>query len=920
MVTQKRDHATRGYNGKKGNAMKLVRLAMIAAAVMLVGASAWPAFGAGMLVPKDTDLPPLAVKYLRVDATIDNQAATTRVTQEFLNSTDRQLECTYIFPLPKGAAIREFAMYIGGVRQVGELVEKEKARQVFEEIVRRAKDPGLLEYIDATLLRMRVFPVPAKGTQKIEIEYTEVLPAEGGLCEYVFPLKAGEKASRTLDDFTVAVKIKSTAGIASVYSPTHEVGISRKSDHEVVTGMEQKAAVLDRDFHLIYGLSDKDFGLSLMTYRPDASKPGMFMILLAPKTEMDASRNVPRDVAFVVDTSGSMAGEKIQQVRKALEFCLGKLDAKDRFAIIQFSTSTDTLSGGWLSASEENLKKARTFTEKLEAAGGTNIGEALDKALALPQEEGRLTTILFLTDGRPTVGTTDQDTLTKAVKDHNKQSLRVFTFGVGDDVNTHLLDKIAGDTGGLPEYVRQGDTIDLKVVRLFSKMSHPVLTDLGIEMPGIKIVDMYPKQPPDLFRGGQVVLIGSYEGDGHSAIRLKGRTGKKAEEFVYEGTFPKETSDRGFIGPLYAQRKIGYLLDQIRLHGEEKELKDEVVRLSLAYGIETPYTSYLVLENKDQYKQYGITRREDEMKAKTPGVVAGAGEKAAERVQAEFDKSINSNTSGLTINNGGALASGATKISGGTLTLSSTGATAINNGIVRRFTENPIPSTDGSDPSLEVLGVGGGGARSGAPAGPKSATTPPPATKPDTTITLGAGSGHIGGHEGLGTSHGAVDALTDTETSTITLTKVAGVHASADELKKENTGKAGVDIAEQVKSLREASNAKDLQGALAVQVKGKQRFLNFRGVWVDERFQGTEKLLKIKWGSEAYFRLAREKPELREAFTLGQRLIVVTAKGQAVAVDADEGAETMTDDVFKALFVDAATEPPAKTAEEKPTK
>ncbi len=434
--------------------MKLAQWSLAVAAVVLVGAAAWPALGAGILVPTDQSLPPLAVKFLRVDTTIDNQVATTHVTQEFQNSTDRPLECTYIFPLPKGAAIREFAMYINGTRMVGELVEKEKARQVFEEIVRRAKDPGLLEYMDSTLLRLKIFPVPAKGTQKVELEYSELIPAEGGLAEYVFPLKMGEKASKTLDDFTVAVKIKSSAGITSVYSPTHEVGVSKKSDHEAVAGMEAKGATLDRDFHLFYTLSDKDFGLSLMTYRPDAAKPGMFMILLSPKTDLDESRSVPRDVVFVLDTSGSMAGEKITQVKKALDFCLGKLETKDRFAIVQFSTSTETLADGWLAASEENVKKARVFTDKLEAAGGTNIGEALDKVFDLPQDEGRLTTVLFLTDGRPTVGTTDPDALVKAVKDHNKRGLRVFTFGVGDNVNTHLLDRIAAETGGLPEYVR----------------------------------------------------------------------------------------------------------------------------------------------------------------------------------------------------------------------------------------------------------------------------------------------------------------------------------------------------------------------------------------------------------------------------------------------------------------------------------
>jgi len=211
--------------------------AAAAAALVLALGAAGRAGAAGLLVPRDEAVPPLAVKYLRVDATIDNQAATTRVVQEFQNSTKSDLECTYIFPLPKGAAVRDFAMYIGGKRMKGELVERDKARQVYEEIVRRTRDPGLLEYMDGNLLRMRIFPVPANGTQKVELEYTELLPLDGGLAEYVFPLRVGEKASRTLEDFTVAVRIRSGVPIKSVYSPSHEVGVSRPNDREAVAGM-----------------------------------------------------------------------------------------------------------------------------------------------------------------------------------------------------------------------------------------------------------------------------------------------------------------------------------------------------------------------------------------------------------------------------------------------------------------------------------------------------------------------------------------------------------------------------------------------------------------------------------------------------------------------------------------------------------
>jgi len=787
-----------------------------AASLLLVLAAAVEMRGAGLLVPEDKSLPPLAVKYLRVDVRVENQAAVTHVVQEFQNSTNSNLECTYIFPLPKGAAVSDFAMYVGGKRTKGELVEKEKARQIYEEIVRRTRDPALLEYMDGSLLRMRIFPVPAKGTQKVEVEYAEIVPMDGGLAEYVFPLRTGDKASQTLEDFTVAVRVKSETPLKSVYSPTHEVGVSRPNDYEAVAGVEMKAAVLDRDFQLFWTVDKKDFGLSLMTYRPDPKQAGLFLVLLSPKSEVNADERVPRDVAFVLDTSGSMKGGKIEQAQKALKFCIGELRKDDRFAIVQFSTAAQAFETGWTRADNDAKKKACAWVDGFKAAGGTNVGEALERVFALPMEKNRPATILFVTDGRPTVNVTDPEALSKLVKENNKGNLRIFTFGVGDDVNTHLLDRMSDETGGLPEYVRGGEAIDGKVTRLFAKMSHPVLTDLAIEIPGVKVTEMYPKQLPDLFRGSQAVLVGSYEGAGDSVIRLRGRVGDKKEEFVYEGTFPEKCTDRSFIGPIWAHRKIGYLLDQIRLHGKDKELKDEVIRLSVAYGIETPYTSYLVLENAEQYKQYGLAvggappvagvPATSPRPALKPAADSAWREKATKRVETEFSS----------------------------VGRSSSGASAAP-------TETPT-----------AAGVGGG---------------PPYAS---------------GG-------------------------SVAGFRAGEEDLKKADTGAKAVDIAQNIQRLRQAENfGRDMRGVQNVQQRGNRQVANYRGVWVDDQFQGTEKVTKVRWGSSAYFRLARERPDLREIFSLGQRAVIVTARNQAVLVDTDEGVEELDDAQMKALFTDLA--------------
>ena len=844
--------------------MKLTRLLSAAIIVTAMGGLTGHALAAGLLVPTDQSLPPLAVKYLRVDTTIDNQVATTHVVQEFQNSTSSNLECTYIFPLPKSAAIRDFAMYIGGKRMKGELLEKDKARQVYEEIVRRSKDPGLLEYMDSNLLRLRIFPVPARGTQKVEIEYSQLIGLDDGLAEYVFPLRVGDKASKTLEDFTVAVRIKSATPIKNVYSPTHDVGVSRPSDREAVAGMETKSAVLDRDFQLFYTVSEKDFGLSLMTYRPDPEQPGMFLMLISPKSEITNDRRVPRDVAFVVDTSGSMKGEKIEQVKKALKFCLDKLDPKDRFAIVQFSTMAQTLDKSWTEAKGENLQKARAWIDQLEANGGTNISEALQRTFALGVEEGRLATVLFLTDGRPTVDLCDTDALVKFVKDSNKRNLRIFTFGVGDDVNTHLLDRMSDDAGGITEYVRPGEAIDGKVTRLFSKMSYPVLTDLALEVPGVQIAEMYPSKLPDLFRGSQVVVVGSYKGAGDSAIRLRGRIGKKQEELVYEGTFPKKTAERTFIAPLFANRKVGYLLDQIRLHGENKEVRDEVVRLSLAYGIETPYTSYLVLENEQQYKQFGINRSGWDPAQVVMGISGGP-------------------------SGGGASGTGGRGFGATTTTAPMAPATtAPSAAMAGERMKRAAERIDGA--------FGYGPKDNGAPQADES--------KAD---SLSGAMPHRAGARPARDNNGPESPA---KPAAQPPAAVYGVRAEAEDLRKADVGKTAVEIAQQIQRLRGAENAgKGTKGITTVQQRGGRTFANYRGVWVDQRFEGTERLTKIKWGSEAFFRLVREGPGLKEILSLGQRIVVVTSRGQAIAVDADEGAEQLTDAQMKELFADAPAKP-----------
>ena len=563
----------------------------------------------GVLLPEDKQLPPLGVKSHRVSVQVRDGVATTKLTEVFFNSTDRRLEATYVFPIPAEAALTDFAMYINGKRQGGEIVEAERARQIYEDIVRRMRDPGLLEYLGSRLLKMRVFPIEPKSTQKIEVSYAYALPFDNGVYRYTFPLRTGEKASRVLEDSTFSVEISNKQPIVNIYSPTHRVGISRKGEHSAVVGFEEEGAMLDKDFVLYFTVGSKDFGLNLLTYRVEG-RDGYFALMLAPRVELEEEKVMPKDVCFLVDVSGSMQQEnRIGSAKEAVQFCLRSLGENDRFALVPFSTAVEVFGDGLMAANKENVGKAIGYVDKLEARGGTALCGALVKGLEMAPEGDRPYIVVLITDGKPTIGTVEPDEIVAEVKEANKRNVRVFSFGIAESLDVPLLDRVTEITKGYSEYVAPGREIETEISSFFRKVSHPVLANLTLDFGAVKVRDMYPQELPDLFRGSRVLAYGRYTAGGHVAVKLTGVVKGSMKEFAYDADFPEVAADNDFIPHLWAQRKIAYLLDEIRLHGENPELKEEVIRLSKEYGIATPYTSYLVLEDEDAYVRHGIVSR-----------------------------------------------------------------------------------------------------------------------------------------------------------------------------------------------------------------------------------------------------------------------------------------------------------------------
>ncbi len=567
-----------------------------------------PALADGIIIPEPPifcrDCPPppddprevpyLTVENHRVNVTIENQVATTRVDQVFRNDSQWSLEGTYIFPLPENAAINDFAMWINGERVEGQLYTKEEARRIYDNIVRRRLDPALLEYVGRDLFQASIFPIDSGDSRRVEIEYSQILPVDNGLVEYVYPLSTERFSNKPLESVAVTVDIQSNDPIKAVYSPSHPVSIERDGRYRARAGWEDFDVKPSTDFSLYYTISTDEVGVNLLSFK-ERNEDGFFVLLVAPN--VDAEQVVEKDVILVLDTSGSMEGEKMEQARDALRFVLDHLNEGDRFNVITFSTGVRAFSNR--TESLTSLPEAHRFIDNLRPEGSTDINRALLEAIDSADRQ-RPTIVIFLTDGLPTSGVVETPLILNNIDQSASSNLRIFPFGVGDDVDTVLLDSLAQQQRGTSAYVRPGGRVDEQVSAFYAKVSTPVLADISLDVTGVRMEDTYPFPLPDLFAGTQLILTGRYREGGPATITLNGEINGDQRTFRFDDlTFASErqsSQNTEFIPRLWATRKVGYLLNQIRLHGENRETIDQIVNLSIRYGIITPYTSFLVEE------------------------------------------------------------------------------------------------------------------------------------------------------------------------------------------------------------------------------------------------------------------------------------------------------------------------------------
>ena len=549
--------------------------------------------------PRVYEFCPLEITKHQATVQIKDQIAITAIDQDFYNPNSQRIEGTFLFPVPKGAQIKKFAMEIDGKPVEAELMASDKARGIYEDIVRKLRDPALLEYAGQDVFKVRIFPIEPRAHKRVSLSYTQLLKSDSGLVSYSYPLSTEKFSAKPIPDVSLKVELETKRPLKSIYSPSHNVEVRRHGANQATIGFEAREVKPDTDFQLYFAPEADEIGLNLMAYK-SGSDDGYFLLLASPGVDVANQKVVPKDVVFVLDTSGSMAGQKLEQAKKALLFCVENLNDNDRFEIIRFSTETEPLFNKLTDALKANRSRANEFIKDLKPIGGTAIDDALKKALALRSESGdRPFVVIFLTDGLPTIGVTGEDQIVGNVRKNSGNNARVFCFGIGHDVNTHLLDKITEETHAVSQYVLPEEDIEVKVSNFFAKIKDPVLTGPALTFTAdIRVTRLHPSPLPDLYKGEQLVLVGRYSGKGPSAVVIEGTVNGTKRKFSYDVRFPEESTGHDFIPRLWATRRVGYLLEQIRLHGENAEIKDEVTELARKYSIVTPYTAYLIIEDE----------------------------------------------------------------------------------------------------------------------------------------------------------------------------------------------------------------------------------------------------------------------------------------------------------------------------------
>ena len=556
-------------------------------------------------LPRPPEVLSYSIKSIDISGQLRDQVAEIQLSQTFVNTGSSQIEAQFVFPLPYDAAIDRVTLMVNGKELPGELLSRDAARRKYEEIVRSSKDPALLEWVGHGLFQTSVFPIPAGQQRTVTLHYTHLLRKNNGITDFLYPLATARYTAKPIESLSVALSINSTLPLKNVYSPTHKLDVKRDNEQRVRVSLELHDVVPTEDFRLVYDVNQQKVGASLLSYRPDGGDDGYFLLLASPQIK-SAQEDLPKTVIFVVDQSGSMSGEKIVQAKKAADFVMQRLHEQDLFNIISYNASVTSFAPELQPANAEMRGRALGFIQDIRAGGSTNIHAALTTAMKQLTDNNRPTYVLFLTDGLPTAGEQNELKIAEAVRQSNQVQARLLNFGVGNDVNGRLLDRLARENHGGSEYVRPNENVEEYVSRIYSRITSPVMTNVELLVDadeheisqGQPINRVYPGGKFDLFAGEQAVFVGRYSATGKATVTLKGNVGDERQSYSFAAELAAHSPDQSyaFIERLWATRRVGEIIDELDLKGKNQELIDELVQLSTKHGIMTPYTSFLADE------------------------------------------------------------------------------------------------------------------------------------------------------------------------------------------------------------------------------------------------------------------------------------------------------------------------------------
>ncbi|MCH9646864.1 MAG: VIT and VWA domain-containing protein [Deltaproteobacteria bacterium] len=568
-----------------------------------------PVEAAGMLVADGPFGGALEIEEHSVEVTINNGIAVTEVTQVFRNTEDRVAEALYTFPVPHKASVANFSMWINGEEMVGEVVEKERARQIYNSYKRRGQDPGLLEQNDYKTFEMRIFPIPARAEQRVQVAYYQELEIDHDWATWVYPLATVTQPgvdARVHGRFSLNLDVRSEIPIKEMESPSHgdDFVVARHSDFLHQASLETTGGSLRRDLVITYRLSRPRTGVDLIASNPPG-EDGYFLMTLTTGEELKETER-GMDYVFVLDISGSMDDDgKLALSRGSIDAFLRELGDADRFEVLTFNVAADALFSRLESAETGTLGQAERFLASRQARGGTILRPALETAYGYKDPDRPLNVVL-LSDGMTQQG--ERATLLRAIQER-PSGTRVFAIGVGNEVNRPLLEQLAEDAGGLAAFLSRGDDFQRKARAFRRKLLRPAASNVEITFEGGATYDLEPRKLPSLFHGSPLRLYGRYRDSGPVTVRLTADVGGEQLDQVVELNLPSEEGNNPEIERMWAWHRVQGLQKEADRRGSRDSAIDEIVRLGEGFSIVTEYTSFLVLENDAEYQRWKLERR-----------------------------------------------------------------------------------------------------------------------------------------------------------------------------------------------------------------------------------------------------------------------------------------------------------------------